>query len=309
MNYNIVNENLQYMLYERKKPMGQKDISEKTLLDYNDVFADIINGIIFKGEQRVHPDTLENMTVHSQYKADGNKLHEQERDVAKYWNENDVRIAIYGFEDESVPEKQMSIRIIGYDGAAYRSQLGAMEICPVVTIVLYFGTKRRWNEPKSLKELMNIPQGMEEYVNDYHINVVEIAWLTEDEIDRFKSDFRIVANFFRQKRLNENYIPDDPTEIKHVDEVLKLLSVMTGDNSYEMEINDIDRGGVSMCTVAQNLLKQGRNEGRNEGINLGENKLAQLINVMVADNKSEDITKVTTDEKLRKEYYKKYNIV
>jgi hypothetical protein len=297
--------------------MGQKDISEKTLIDYNDVFADIVNGIVFKGEQRMHPDTLENMTVYSQYKADDSKLHEQERDVAKYWKENNVRIAIYGFEDESVPEKQMPVRIIGYDGASYRSQLGSREIYPVVTIVLYFGTKRRWNEPKSLKELMNIPKGMEEYVNDYHINVVEVAWLTEEEIASFKSDFRIVANFFMKKRINENYIPDDPTEIKHVDEVLKLLSVMTHDNNYELEIKDIDKGGVSMCTVAQNLLRQGRNEGRIEGhnegriegINLGENRLAQLINKMVADDKSDDIIKVTTDENIRKEYYKKYNIL
>ena len=36
--------------------MGQKDITEKLLEDYNDVFADIINGLIFKGEQRILPD-------------------------------------------------------------------------------------------------------------------------------------------------------------------------------------------------------------------------------------------------------------
>lgn len=41
---------------------------------------------------------------------------------------------------------------------------------------------------------------------------------------------RDVANFFVQKRKNKDYIPDDPTEIKHIDEVLKLLQVMTGDD-------------------------------------------------------------------------------
>lgn len=30
--------------------MGQKDISEKILVNYNDVFADIINVCVFKGE-------------------------------------------------------------------------------------------------------------------------------------------------------------------------------------------------------------------------------------------------------------------
>jgi hypothetical protein len=29
--------------------MGQKDVAEKLLADYNDVFADIVNGLIFGG--------------------------------------------------------------------------------------------------------------------------------------------------------------------------------------------------------------------------------------------------------------------
>jgi hypothetical protein len=112
---------------------------------------------------------------------------------------------------------------------------------------------------------MDIPDGLEDYVSDYHINVVEVAWLTEEEISRFHSDFHIVANFFRNKRLNENYIPDDPTVIKHVDEMLKLLSVMTGDNKYEIQINNADNGGVSMCTVAQNLINIGEQRGEIKG--------------------------------------------
>ena len=33
------------------------------------------------------PEALENISVHSQYKADDEKMHELERDVAKYWKE------------------------------------------------------------------------------------------------------------------------------------------------------------------------------------------------------------------------------
>ena len=33
--------------------MGQKDIAEKTLEAYNDVFADIVNGLVFKGKKVV----------------------------------------------------------------------------------------------------------------------------------------------------------------------------------------------------------------------------------------------------------------
>lgn len=69
--------------------MGEKDITEKILEDHNDVFADIINGLIFAGEQRILPESLENTAVHSQYKADDEKVHELERDVAKYWKEQE----------------------------------------------------------------------------------------------------------------------------------------------------------------------------------------------------------------------------
>ena len=46
--------------------MGEKDITEKILSDYNDVFADIMNGLLFAGEQRILPEALENTSIHSQ---------------------------------------------------------------------------------------------------------------------------------------------------------------------------------------------------------------------------------------------------
>lgn len=95
--------------------MGQKDITEKLLEDYNDVFADIINGLIFNGEQRILPESLENTQVHSQYKAEDGKVHELERDVAKYWKDKKVELAICGIENQSSVEKNMPFRIVGYD--------------------------------------------------------------------------------------------------------------------------------------------------------------------------------------------------
>ena len=268
-----------HLTEEKEQPMGQKDITEKLLEDYNDVFADIINGLIFNGEQRILPESLENTQVHSQYKAEDGKVHELERDVAKYWKDKKVELAICGIENQSSVEKNMPFRIVGYDGASYRSQLleERKEILPVMTIVLYFGTNRHWYGKKNIKGLMKIPEELNDYINDYEMKVFEIAWLTEAEIDRFHSDFKIVANFFVQKRKNKNYIPDDPTEIRHVDEVLKLLQVMTGDERYQMIFNR-KKGVHSMCDVAERLekmgiekgLKQGIGEGIKQGIELGK---------------------------------------
>ena len=164
----------------------------------------------------------------------------------------------------------MPFRIIGYDGAAYRSQLleNRKEILPVMTIVLYFGTDHHWYGKKNIKGLMKIPEGLEEYINDYEMKVFEIAWLTEEEISRFHSDFKVVANFFVQKRKHKDYIPDDPTEIRHIDEVLKLLRVMTGDERYQA-IFQKERGVHSMCDVAERLEKMGMEKGIEKGIEKG----------------------------------------
>lgn len=259
--------------------MGEKDITEKILEDYNDVFADIINGLVFKGEQRILPESLKNAQVHSQYKAEDGKVHELERDVIKYWKEKEVELAICGIENQSNVKKYMPFRIIGYDGSAYRNQLQQerRKMLPVVTIVLYFGTDRHWNSRKKIKELMEIPKCLDRYVNDYQMHVFEVAWLTEEQISHFRSDFKVVANFFVQKRKNRDYIPDDPTEIRHVDEVLKLLQVMTGDKRYEEIFRKKKKGVRSMCDVAERLEKMGIEKGIEIGRSEGEIKGKMLV--------------------------------
>lgn len=124
------------------------------------------------------------------------------------------------------------------------------QIAPVVTIVLYFGTKQRWTAPKSLKEILDIPDGLGSFVNDYKIHVFEVAWLSDEQIANMRSDFKVVAQFFRDKRLGTDEIAKDTTKIKHVDEVLKLLSAFTGDSRYEEVIQCEDYEEVdSMCEI------------------------------------------------------------
>ena len=139
----------------------------------------------------------------------------------------------------------------------------------------------KYNKHKQkIKELMEIPRCLDTYVNDYQMHVFEVEWLTEEQISHFHSDFKVVANFFVQKRKNRDYIPDDPTEIRHVDEVLKLLKVMTGDRRYE-EIFRKKKGVRSMCDVAERLEKMGIAKGieigRSEGKMEGEIKGKMLV--------------------------------
>ena len=42
--------------------MGQKDITEKLLEDYNDVFADIVNVLLFRGNRIVKEESLKEIS-------------------------------------------------------------------------------------------------------------------------------------------------------------------------------------------------------------------------------------------------------
>ena len=151
--------------------MGEKDIAEKVLLSYNDVFSDIVNVLLFGGKEVILENDLEDQTTRTAYKADG-KLHEIDRDVAKRWKCGNLRLACIGVENQTSSDPDMPLRVIAYDGMEYRAQLLGKESVrdnryPVITIVLYFGHRTPWTDSISLKDRLNIPDGFDDYVNDY----------------------------------------------------------------------------------------------------------------------------------------------
>lgn len=252
--------------------MGEKDITEKLLADYNDVFADIVNVLLFDGETVIKEDELCNTKDRSQYKADG-KIHEQERDHSKIWQKCNIKISFIGMENQTVIDDYMPLRIIGYDGAVYRSQYQAEKTVPypVISIVLNF-SKKRWEKNKKLSDIMTIPEQMKPYFQDYGINVFDIAYLSKQQVSMFTSDFQIVADYF-VKTLKEPKCRDFVSkDIEHIDEVLKLMKVLTKDNRYEDIINSneisriLEKGGVvNMCTVLDAVEKEGIEKGIEKG--------------------------------------------
>ena len=162
----------------------------------------------------------------------------QERDVAKYWRKNKINVALFGLENQTIANKIMPLRVFGYDGAEYVKQSRKENIdkakYPVITLVLYLGYEKRWKCPKTLFEILDIDEEIKPYVNDFKINLFEIAYLDREKIDLFKSDFKILADYLYQMRVNRDYIADE-TNIAHVEELLTLMSAMTGDNRFEGE--------------------------------------------------------------------------
>ena len=245
--------------------MAEKDITEKNLEALNDVFADIVNVLLFKGEQVINEKDLEADTTKSMFKADG-KIHEQERDVSKFWKNGEIRISILGIENQTAQDSDMPLRVISYDGASYKQQLldkKQKKRYPVATLVLYFGTEEKWSKAKHLYDCFEVPEKLKPFVNDYKINVFNIAFLSPKTISMFKSDFKIIAEYFRAKRLNQKY-KGSKEKLKHANETLKMFSALTGDNSFEKVYNEGNskKGGITMCDVVERIRNDGITEGQ-----------------------------------------------
>lgn len=258
--------------------MAQKDLGGKVLLSINEVFADVANVLLFKGERLIEEKDLRSADKHSQYHTDG-KYHEQIRDVAKYWKKHGICLAMLGIENEAAPNRLMPLRVLSYDGGAYRTQLPkrkgrkkdkkektSKHIYPVITLVLNFSTKQKWNTAKSLFEAVDIPEMLRPYVNDYRINVVDVAFLDRKIIDSFKSEFWFVADYFWQIRNNHDYDPGKK-RVKYIREILQMMSAITGDKRFEKAYNEnVREGGEDrMCEYLDKIVGEGKREGRLEG--------------------------------------------
>ena len=266
--------------------MKDKDITQKVLEKYNDVFADILNVLLFNGRDVVEESTLIDALPMSMLKIDG-RVRSQERDIAKYWRKSKINVALFGLENQTTPNKLMPLRVLGYDGAEYVKQSRKENIdkakYPVITLVLYLGYEKEWNYPKTLFEVLDIDEDIKPYVNDFKINLFEIAYLDKEKINLFKSDFRILADYLYQMRVNKDYIADETT-IEHVEELLTLMSTMTGDNRFEETINDLKgKEKINMCEVLDKVEARGIEKGIEQGIEQGVkrgtiNTLISLVN-------------------------------
>ena len=109
------------------------------------------------------------------------------------------------------------------------------------------------------------------------MNLFQVAWLSDEQVEMFQSDFKVVADYFVQKRKNNGYTPTK-TEIKHVEAVLQLLSVMEHDDRFIEIIYSEDGGKVkNMCDVLDIAEQRGEIRGEKRGVKRGEAAKAAKI--------------------------------
>ncbi|MCI8578427.1 MAG: Rpn family recombination-promoting nuclease/putative transposase [Lachnospiraceae bacterium] len=106
-----------------------------------------------------------------------------------------IRVMSYDFSsyDRDILRKKAENKAAGHE-ADYAAELWPeQKLCPVVTLVLYFGAEP-WSGPTSLVDMLDLPDNLKGYVSDYHINLVQVAFLEDEVISKFQSDFQVTVH-------------------------------------------------------------------------------------------------------------------
>lgn len=293
-----------------------KDVVEKRLEEYEDVFADIFDNLFLGGKGIVQADNLVSMpTMAYTRQADGS-LRGGIRDIRKESCLGGRYRLVCGIENQTDVDHTMPVRVMGYEYADYEAQIkkimdenmqngksaGAKRIYnnqklgPVMTGILYYGD-RKWKKPRCLHDMLEFPEGLDEvlkpYVADYPIHVVEAARLTKAERERLTSDFRLVAEYLACRREEgkwRKFVADGKYCIRHIEELLDVLGEISRDERYYVLLNKIreenrEKEEWHMCNIAEELERIGMEKGLEEGIEKGiEQGLERGIRSMILDN-------------------------
>lgn len=306
----------------------EKDIKEKRLESYNDVFVDIINNIVCDGKQVLKEEDLEAEPTEAIAKIRG-RYRQGNRDVHKVdkWK-NHYRL-FCNLENQTKVDNTMPERTMGYDYAGYEEQVrhimeknriakrsayakrihDEQKLAPVLSAVLYFG--RKWTGPRRLHDMLEFPPDAEEVlrklVPDYPLNLVEVGNLSPEVRQRLTSDFRLIVEFVacrNKPRELDKLLADNQFVIKHPEEFFELLHEITSDRRYEEVKKALTQeekeGGITMCEGLDRLEKKGEKRG--------EKRFAALTGRLLKESRMEDLQKAINSVSYRSVLYKEYGL-
>jgi hypothetical protein len=167
----------------------------------NEQFADLFNGVLFHGKQVIQPEELEDMDTENSTVLEHRGYAESmvaSRDnikIRKKATVYGVEFVLLGIEGQEHIHYAMPMRVMGYDYGSYKKQydsnagkyksaegltedeyLSKMKrtdkLMPVITVVVYYG-ENSWDGATSLQEMLNVPEEMKPFVNDYKMNLIE----------------------------------------------------------------------------------------------------------------------------------------
>ncbi len=319
-------------------PKKKKELKPATVLkDYwrdNGQFADLFNAVLFDGESVIHPDELEEedtdesiVTEHKEYARTVEAFRDNIK-IQKISSVSGVQFVLLGLEHQEHIHYAMPMRIMGYDYSAYKKQYDrnarrykssegmdkdeylsrmkrADRFTPVITVLIYYGEKP-WDGALSLHGILDIPERMKPYVNDYRITLVEagksrLKLHNMNNVDFF-SLLEIMNN--KEKPLAETRETAIAYARGHKVERSVMMAVMSA-ASCNIDYNILKQGGeTDMWTIFEETKREGREEGLIEGREEGliEGKKEMIFTMLEAGYACEEVARISgmTESEIRK---------
>ena len=257
--------------------MGQKDLTQKHLESYPDVFADVINALLYEGKEIVKPEELQPAPTETFYRSKEGRLRNQFQDVSKYEVKAGAIRVQYAIENETSPNGRLVLRKAGYAGAIYREQYDGKRkpIYPFVSVALYWGKQKR-RIRLSLHSLLQreLPEEIRRYVDDTQLYIYSMRELAREVRERFRSDMRLILDYLAE---GADYQPGSQP-IVHLEEFILFLGELSGDERYKQILSELDlhqEGEYTMCELLDKYINKGIQQGMRKGVKKGIRALVE----------------------------------
>ncbi len=275
----------------------------------NEEFADLFNAVLFEGEDVIKPNELENVDTeesvifeHREYA----QTIQAARDTIKIQKKSTafgVELVLLGLENQEHIHYAMPMRVMGYDYHSYKKQYESNakkykekfshmsddefiskmrkedKFIPVITVVVYYGEKE-WDGAKSLYEMLNIPEKMKPFVNDYKMILVEAR---RNNLILHNVNNRDLFNLL--EIILDRNIPRKDAKKRAIDysDLHKpnksVVMTVAGAANVKLDYSKLERSEDAVCTLFEEIAEEGKAEGIAEGkaAGIAEGKAAGII--------------------------------
>lgn len=277
--------------------MGKKNIVFNDYISQKERFADLYNGVVFRGRRVVRPEAL--TTIDSKlWRREQGGCHEYIRDNVKIWEYRGRRMVL-GLEPEASPHLVLPVKYMNYESVQYdrdyknrmaghrrRRDLGRdgyisgiagdERLMPVVTVGIYFG-REKWAGAGSMGELTGIdyfPPEIRPFCNDFRVNLVNVGALETEGM--FTTDLREVFGFLRRQDdwpELERYVRENEAFRHLKEDAFDVIAACSDSRELAVRKEDFGKGEVfDMCLALKQMEEQAARRGRVEGLAAGRNE-------------------------------------
>ncbi len=275
----------------------EKDLVHKRCMRDNARCADLLNGVVFEGEQVIQPEDLSEL---SELTGGGKPLDadrtlrrkEKERDVVKKLGLG-INFVVIGIEGQSRTDYLMPLRNLLYEALEYESQVGQKrkevrertglseeeflsgfgatdKLHPCVIFVMYYG-REQWKGSLDLMgilDLEGIPAALQRYIYNYEMHLIDVRRMKNTDV--FRTDLKQIFDFLGcaedKEKLHRLVLQDEAYQNMDEDAYDLVVAYSRAEGALSVKKYCGEEGKVDMCKGLADLIADSKAEGKLEAI-------------------------------------------